>query len=61
MTLDELISEFDRGLRSLTGVSRMSRPMPEADLAQGQLPLEQEVPGATPEATELTAREKAHS
>ena len=30
MTLDELISEFDRGLRSMTGVSRMSRPIPEA-------------------------------
>jgi 3-demethoxyubiquinol 3-hydroxylase len=28
MTLDELITEFDRGLRSMTGVSRMSRPMP---------------------------------
>ena len=24
MTLDELITEFDRGLRSMTGVSRMS-------------------------------------
>jgi ubiquinone biosynthesis monooxygenase Coq7 len=61
MTLDELISEFDRGLRSLTGVSRMSRPMPEANLAQAQLPLEQDGSGATPEPTELTAREKAHS
>lgn len=29
MMLDELISEFDRGLRSMTGVSRMSRPVPE--------------------------------
>lgn len=28
MVLDELISEFDRGLRSLTGISRMSRPVP---------------------------------
>jgi ubiquinone biosynthesis monooxygenase Coq7 len=28
MTLDELITEFDRGLRSMTGVSRMSRPVP---------------------------------
>jgi len=28
MFLDELISEFDRGLRSMTGVSRMSRPLP---------------------------------
>ncbi|MEW9582338.1 2-polyprenyl-3-methyl-6-methoxy-1,4-benzoquinone monooxygenase [Paraburkholderia sp. DGU8] len=28
MFLDVLISEFDRGLRSMTGVSRMSRPVP---------------------------------
>ncbi|MCX4165548.1 MULTISPECIES: 2-polyprenyl-3-methyl-6-methoxy-1,4-benzoquinone monooxygenase [Paraburkholderia] len=28
MLLDEWISEFDRGLRSMTGVSRMTRPMP---------------------------------
>ncbi|QGZ62424.1 2-polyprenyl-3-methyl-6-methoxy-1,4-benzoquinone monooxygenase [Paraburkholderia acidisoli] len=28
MTLDDLITELDRGLRSITGVSRMSRPMP---------------------------------
>ncbi|WP_179404933.1 2-polyprenyl-3-methyl-6-methoxy-1,4-benzoquinone monooxygenase [Burkholderia guangdongensis] len=28
MMLDELISEFDRSLRSMTGVSRMSRPVP---------------------------------
>ncbi|CAG4887988.1 2-polyprenyl-3-methyl-6-methoxy-1,4-benzoquinone monooxygenase [Paraburkholderia saeva] len=28
MTLDELIAELDRGLRSMTGVSRMSRPVP---------------------------------
>ena len=34
MTLDELISEFDRGLRSMTGVSRMSRPTPEASPIQ---------------------------
>ncbi|PLZ01585.1 demethoxyubiquinone hydroxylase family protein [Burkholderia sp. WAC0059] len=31
MTLDELITEFDRGLRSITGVSRMTRPMPVPD------------------------------
>ena len=29
MTLDDLITEFDRGLRSVTGVSRMARPMPQ--------------------------------
>ncbi len=28
MTLDELVTEFDRGLRSMAGVSRMSRPVP---------------------------------
>jgi ubiquinone biosynthesis monooxygenase Coq7 len=32
MTLDELIGEFDRGLRSMTGVTRMSRPVPQADV-----------------------------
>jgi 3-demethoxyubiquinol 3-hydroxylase len=33
MTLDELIGEFDRGLRSMTGISRMSRPMPVPEAA----------------------------
>jgi ubiquinone biosynthesis monooxygenase Coq7 len=32
MTLDELIGEFDRGLRSMTGVTRMSRPVPQPDV-----------------------------
>jgi ubiquinone biosynthesis monooxygenase Coq7 len=31
MTLDELIGEFDRGLRSITGVTRMSRPVPQPE------------------------------
>lgn len=31
MLLDELIGEFDRGLRSIVGVTRMSRPMPQPD------------------------------
>jgi 3-demethoxyubiquinol 3-hydroxylase len=31
MTLDEVISEFDRGLRSMVGISRMSRPVPESN------------------------------
>ncbi|RDK04805.1 2-polyprenyl-3-methyl-6-methoxy-1,4-benzoquinone monooxygenase [Paraburkholderia lacunae] len=48
MFLDELISEFDRGLRSMTGVSRMSRP----------LPVPQE---STAEAVELSPAERAHS
>lgn len=34
MFLDELISEFDRGLRSMTGVSRMSRPSILAELVE---------------------------
>ncbi|WP_396329739.1 2-polyprenyl-3-methyl-6-methoxy-1,4-benzoquinone monooxygenase [Burkholderia anthina] len=46
MVLDELISEFDRGLRSLTGVSRMSRAVP--------LPAE-------PPAGELTPAERTHA
>ena len=32
MLLDKLIGEFDRGLRSLTGVTRSARPMPGAEL-----------------------------
>ena len=49
MTLDELITEFDRGLRSMAGVSRMSRPVP--------LP-----PGQTAQATaKLSPAERAHS
>ncbi|NML35142.1 2-polyprenyl-3-methyl-6-methoxy-1,4-benzoquinone monooxygenase [Paraburkholderia antibiotica] len=50
MLLDELISEFDRGLRSLTGVSRMSRPLPVP-----------QVSAAVIEAPELSAAERAHS
>ncbi|MFM0158492.1 2-polyprenyl-3-methyl-6-methoxy-1,4-benzoquinone monooxygenase [Paraburkholderia sediminicola] len=48
MFLDELISEFDRGLRSMTGVSRMSRP----------LPVPQE---STAEPAELSPAERAHA
>ncbi|KXU90540.1 2-octaprenyl-3-methyl-6-methoxy-1,4-benzoquinol hydroxylase [Paraburkholderia monticola] len=50
MLLDELIGEFDRGIRSLTGVSRMSRPLP--------LP---QVSAATAEAPELSPEERAHA
>lgn len=50
MFLDELISEFDRGLRSMTGVSRMSRPLP--------VPQESPVTAAVPE---LSPAERAHS
>ncbi|MFL9857960.1 2-polyprenyl-3-methyl-6-methoxy-1,4-benzoquinone monooxygenase [Paraburkholderia madseniana] len=48
MFLDELISEFDRGLRSMTGVSRMSRP----------LPIPQE---SAAEPAELSPAERAHA
>jgi 3-demethoxyubiquinol 3-hydroxylase len=47
MLLDELITEFDRGLRSMTGVSRMTRPMPQ--------PAEQAEP------VEMSAQERAHA
>jgi 3-demethoxyubiquinol 3-hydroxylase len=47
MLLDELITEFDRGLRSMAGVSRMSRPLP--------------VPPVSVEQVELTDEERAHS
>ncbi|MEM5389740.1 2-polyprenyl-3-methyl-6-methoxy-1,4-benzoquinone monooxygenase [Paraburkholderia phymatum] len=47
MLIDELITEFDRGLRSINGVSRMSRPLP--------------VPPASVEPVELTDEERAHA
>lgn len=50
MFLDELISEFDRGLRSMTGVSRMSRPLP--------VPQESSVSSEVPE---LSPAERAHA
>jgi 3-demethoxyubiquinol 3-hydroxylase len=49
MTLDELIGEFDRGLRSMTGISRMSRPMPEPEAP------------VDPSGVELSPAERAHS
>ncbi|WP_321800874.1 2-polyprenyl-3-methyl-6-methoxy-1,4-benzoquinone monooxygenase [Caballeronia sp. J97] len=56
MTLDEVISEFDRGLRSMTGVSRMSRPIPESAIsasdARGDVHAEE---------SQLTEKERAHS
>ena len=57
MTLDELISEFDRGLRSMTGVSRMSRPIP----APQTIHADDAATPAEPADTALTAEEKAHS
>ncbi len=51
MTLDELITEFDRGLRSIAGVSRMSRPVPQPAPAAA----------AAPAPTDMTLPERAHS
>lgn len=51
MTLDELITEFDRGLRSIAGVSRMSRPMPAPAPAEAAAPAE----------TDMTLAERAHA
>jgi ubiquinone biosynthesis monooxygenase Coq7 len=53
MLLDDWITEFDRGLRSMTGVSRMSRPMPKpAELAAG---------AEAAENVEMSAQERAHA
>jgi ubiquinone biosynthesis monooxygenase Coq7 len=51
MTLDELITEFDRGLRSIAGVSRMSRPVPEPKAPDA----------AAHAAAEMTLPERAHA
>jgi len=51
MTLDELITEFDRGLRSIAGVSRMSRPVPEPKADDA----------AAHAAAEMTLPERAHA
>ncbi|CCD38743.1 2-octaprenyl-3-methyl-6-methoxy-1,4-benzoquinolhydroxylase [Candidatus Paraburkholderia kirkii UZHbot1] len=54
MTLDEFISEFDRSLRSMTGVSRMSRPVPESAALSPEHNL-------LAEESQLTEKERAHS
>jgi ubiquinone biosynthesis monooxygenase Coq7 len=51
MTLDELITEFDRGLRSIVGVSRMTRPVPVAE------PLD----ASAASAPQMTLAESTHS
>ncbi|KNH10165.1 2-octaprenyl-3-methyl-6-methoxy-1,4-benzoquinol hydroxylase [Candidatus Burkholderia brachyanthoides] len=56
MTLDEVISEFDRGLRSMVGVSRMSRPIPESNVAG-----EANGGDAFGEEAQLSEKERAHS
>ncbi|WP_027794424.1 2-polyprenyl-3-methyl-6-methoxy-1,4-benzoquinone monooxygenase [Paraburkholderia acidipaludis] len=67
MTLDELITEFDRGLRSMTGVSRMSRPMPVPAVSAGTEAAAEEsevsatAEAALPAANDLTQAERAHA
>lgn len=67
MTLDELITEFDRGLRSMTGVSRMSRPMPLPVVSAGTEAAAEEsevsatAEAALPAANDLTQAERAHA
>ncbi|MFC5431960.1 2-polyprenyl-3-methyl-6-methoxy-1,4-benzoquinone monooxygenase [Paraburkholderia denitrificans] len=64
MTLDDLITEFDRGLRSVTGVSRMTRPMPvpTAQSSEGESAKSTEsAETMTPAAAELTQAERAHA
>ncbi|SAK83407.1 ubiquinone biosynthesis protein COQ7-like protein [Caballeronia hypogeia] len=56
MTLDEVISEFDRGLRSMTGVSRMSRPIPESTASAFSAESD-----ALADESQLTEKERAHS
>ncbi|WP_028207781.1 2-polyprenyl-3-methyl-6-methoxy-1,4-benzoquinone monooxygenase [Paraburkholderia nodosa] len=58
MTLDDLITEFDRGLRSLTGVSRMTRPMPQASPVTIEVTPEGD---AVPAGSELTPAERTHA
>ncbi|HTH59579.1 MAG TPA: 2-polyprenyl-3-methyl-6-methoxy-1,4-benzoquinone monooxygenase [Paraburkholderia sp.] len=53
MTLDDLITEFDRGLRSVTGISRMARPMPQPPAAEAAT--------SDAEAVQLTPAERAHA
>ena len=55
MTLDDLITEFDRGLRSVTGISRMARPMPQPPATGGAT--------ADPDAdaAALTPAERSHA
>lgn len=53
MMLDELITEFDRGLRSIAGVSRMSRPVPVPP------PVVADSAGAAE--ADMTLPERAHS
>lgn len=62
MTLDDLITEFDRGLRSVTGFSRMTRPMPVPAVAsKAAEPANATSVGLEQTTTELTPAERAHA
>lgn len=61
MTLDELITEFDRGLRSMTGVSRMTRPMPTPPAQSAEASGAETGEAALEAANELTQAERAHA
>ncbi|NLP61934.1 2-polyprenyl-3-methyl-6-methoxy-1,4-benzoquinone monooxygenase [Paraburkholderia sacchari] len=62
MTFDELITEFDRGLRSIAGVSRMSRPMPQPSADAADLPAgAADLPASPVASGELTPAERAHA
>ena len=68
MLLDDWITEFDRGLRSMTGVSRMSRPMPvPAQRAESAYTAESADTSGSADASdsaervEMSAQERAHA
>jgi 3-demethoxyubiquinol 3-hydroxylase len=66
MLLDDLITEFDRGLRSMTGVSRMSRPMPvpaqRAESAAYAADMSSSADASdSAERVEMSAQERAHA
>lgn len=61
MTLDELITEFDRGLRSITGVSRMTRPMPMPSALPAAGESGESAESAPRAAAELTQAERTHA
>lgn len=62
MTLDELITELDRGLRSVTGVSRMTRPVPVPPAITGSAGNGGNAEGADASSVaEMTPADRAHA